>query len=108
MKLDWRNLLYTLLPTILMFVPGVPATLVPTIIHGIEEAETLFKSPTEKKQHVLNLVSAAIDTVNLTNAAKPPFNKDKVLASVSGAIDLAVLIVNRVHRTATPDTDKLA
>lgn len=94
--MKWMLLAQSMLPVILSFIPQLPAVLVPVIVQGIQEAEQMKGSGTEKKQHVVNLVHLAIQTINTTQGHE--LISPAVITVVDRAIDTAVSIVNLVAK----------
>lgn len=94
--MKWMLLAQSMLPVILSFIPNLPAVLVPVIVQGIQEAEQMKGSGAEKKQHVVNLVHLAIQTINTTQ--KRELISPAVIVVVDRAIDTAVSIVNLVAK----------
>lgn len=98
-KIDqkWVSLVTSLLPVVLMFFPGFPNILIPTVIHGIAEAEALGETGANKKQHVLELVRTAGEAINLAKK-RTVVNLERDLPTIEKAIDVAISVVNLVHR----------
>jgi len=99
MKLDWKTLVSVLGPMILANVPHAErvAPLVPTIVHGISEAEDLKgASGAEKKAHVLSMVADAVTGINVAKGRTVVSPDD--LATVAGSgIDTVIGTINLVH-----------
>jgi hypothetical protein len=104
MKLDWKTLVSVLGPAILANVPHADklAPLVPTIVHGIGEAEGLKgASGEEKKAHVLALVADAVTGIN--SAKGHTVVSPDGLATVAGSgIDTVIGAINLVHAAHVP------
>jgi len=100
----WLDLVKLLAPVVLVNVKGGEkiAPLVPLVINGITEAEQI-KGATgpEKKAHVLNIVDAAIQTINATS--KVHIDLAGAKAATSGGIDAVVSAVNAVAKTGAPE-----
>lgn len=95
--MKWFQLAQSLLPFFLMTVfPDLPALLIPAIVQGIQEAEQMKGSGAEKKQHVVNLVHLAIQTINTTKGRE--LISPAVIVVVDRAIDTAISIVNLVAK----------
>lgn len=92
--MKWLMLAQSMLPLILSFIPGLPAVLVPVIVQGIQEAEQMKGTGAEKKQHVVNLVHLAIQTINTTKGRE--VISTATITVVDRAIDTAISIVNLV------------
>lgn len=92
--MKWLILAQSMLPLILSFIPGLPAVLVPVIVQGIQEAEQMKGTGPEKKQHVINEVHLAIQTINTTKGRE--VIPASVIAIVDRAIDTGISIVNLV------------
>ncbi len=94
--MKWLDLVKNLAPFILAAVPGVPAVLIPAIVHGIAVAETIpGASGAAKKAAVIDLVTTGLQTAN---AVKPgTIDEASTVAAVSNGIDATVNAVNAVH-----------
>ncbi len=94
--MKWLDLVKNLAPFILAAVPGVPAVLIPAIVHGITIAELIpGASGAAKKAAVIDLVSTGLQTAN---AVKPgTIDEAATVAAVSNGIDATVNAVNAVH-----------
>lgn len=95
---QWLSLVVRFAPLVLMVIPGMPAVLVPVIVHAIQEAEQTAASGTDKKAHALAVVTDAITAVN-TVKGKPVINPEIVQTVVSPGIDTAVGVVNLVSKS---------
>lgn len=95
--MKWLELIKTVAPLILTFVPGMPPVLIPAIIKGIEIAEAIPGATGEqKKVAVINLVKTGMSTAN---AIHGEVILDPVALSniVSKGIDTAVDTINIIH-----------
>lgn len=99
MKLDWKTLVLMLGPSVLANMPHGDrfAPLVPTVLHGIVEAEQIKgATDVEKKAHVASLVLDAVAGVNQVSGRQ---RIDPTVASLvaNHGIDAVVGVVNLVH-----------
>lgn len=92
--MDWSNIVFTVLPTVIGAIPGMPPVLVPTIVTGIHDVQQMRgASGAEKKAHVLNMVEAAITAVNQMRPGVQPLNVTQIMPIVEGAIDTGIAVV---------------
>jgi len=85
-------------PAVLSVIPGVPAVLIPLIVHGITEAEGIpGATGAQKKDHVLAIVKDGLTVTNATGKVVIP--TADVLTAVNGGIDAAVTAVNAVKES---------
>lgn len=107
MKLDWKQLVAVLGPLVLANVKHGDkiAPLVPTIVHGITEAESM-KGATgaEKKAHALEIVNDAVTAINSVKGSDLLDPVDAHDAAAHG-IDTVVATVNLVHKANPPSAD---
>lgn len=92
--MKWLDLLKVLGPVVLSTIPGIPAVIIPVVIHAIETAEGSFKSGADKKGAAL---AVAVDAVTITNSvAKKEVIGPAVVPAVSNGIDAVISVVNAV------------
>lgn len=107
MKLDWKQLVAVLGPLVLANVKHGDkiAPLVPTIVHGITEAEGI-KGATgaEKKAHVLIIANDAVTAINSVKGATV-LDPIEMHDAVAHGIDTVVATVNLVHKANPPSAD---
>lgn len=97
----WISLVLNLAPLVLMAIPGMPAVLVPTIVHAIQEAQQIAgASGADKKAHVLAVAADAVTAVNEAKG-KAVINPAVVPTVVSQGIDTAIGVINLVQQTHT-------
>ena len=98
----WLELVKLLAPIIVAStVPG-GAVLGPLIAHGISEAEKMKGATgSEKKAHVLNLVSDGVAGIN-TAKGQEVLDPSATVDAASKAIDTTVAVVNLVNQQAPP------
>lgn len=94
------EILKTLGPFVLA-ATGVPAALIPLIVHGIELAEGgkaafsgVTASGATKKAYVLDAVDTVLSSIN---AGKPGTVVPGYAAAVSGGIDATVAVINLIR-----------
>ena len=104
--MKWLDLVKNLAPLILASVPGVPAVIVPAVIHGILTAEQIPNATgAQKKAYVLDLVQTGLETTN-SAAGKQVIETASTVAAVSSGIDATVNAINAVHSVTNPPAAK--
>lgn len=96
------NIIKVIAPVVLANVKGGEkiGALIPTITDGIAEAEQIKgASGAEKKQHVLNIAKAAVETVNATG--KVTLDAAEVHDAVSGGIDTVISTIHVIDGAKT-------
>lgn len=98
------DLVGKLAPVVLSAVPGGDkiAPLIPVITHAVTEAEQIKgASGADKKAHVLNVVDAAVTTLNATGKVKlDPAEVQAISANGIDAVIGAVHVVADAHTKA--------
>ena len=105
-SMDWKKFghLVEQLAPIALAVTGVPPVLVPIVVHGIQVAEELGGTGTEKKASAIDLVNTAILGTNI--AAGKQVVDPNAIHAVSNGIDTVVGVVNLINkRPVAPDAD---
>lgn len=92
----WNILVDILLPIAFSQIPGLHPTLIPVIVRGIKDAQSMKNaSGEEKKQLVLREVDDAIRLLN-TQKGRIVIDPVKAMPIVGAAIDTGILIVKRL------------
>lgn len=92
----WDTLVDILLPIAFAQIPGLSPTLIPVIIRGIKDAQTMKDaSGEERKQYVLREVEDSIRILN-TQKGRVVIDPVKTMPIVGAAIDTGILIVKRL------------
>ena len=106
MKLsDFARIAQVVAPFVLAMVPGIPPSIIPALIHGIQVAETLPGADgAAKKKVVLDLASTAISATN--DAAKKQVIDPTAINAISNGIDTTIGVINLVKgKQVAPDAD---
>ena len=67
--MKWLKIVAKLAPVLLPFIPGIPATLVPVIVQGIELAEIVGGSGPDKKAVAVDHIKGVVPDQPLDEAA---------------------------------------
>lgn len=106
---NWKNfgrILEQIAPIALSLVPGIPPVLIPVIVHGIQTAESVGGTGSEKKAQAMDLVRTGILAANLT--AGKQIVDPTVIHAISNGVDTVVGVVNTIQgRQVAPDADLL-
>jgi uncharacterized iron-regulated membrane protein len=96
----WLSLIAQLAPIILP-VTGVPAALVPLVLHGMTIAEHISGATgAQKKAAALELIQTGATAAN-TAAGRTLVDVDSLTSVVSQGIDTTIASVNLVHNIPT-------
>lgn len=102
----WLNLIETIGPYVLAAIPGVPAAVIPAVVHEIQVVEGLFTTPqsgAQKKASVLDAISTGLGIATAA-AGKQIIDPTSTLAAVSSGIDATVNAINAIHSVTNPTT----
>lgn len=103
----WLKLVEQFAPIVLANVQGVPKSVIPFVVHGVQTAEAIEGATGEQKLAAAQQIVA--DGVAALNTVKPnAIDSDAVNAAVAYGINATVQAVNAVHSATKPAVDAAA
>lgn len=97
--MDWKKLIELIVPVVMASDPKT-ARLVPYVVTGIQEAESLHvASSAEKLAHAVNLTKIGVDATNAA-AGKAVIDAATANTAIASGISTAVAVANLIHQKA--------
>ena len=98
MKVNWKQLVQTVLPMVLAQTPKIQdhPEVIPIVMHGVLEAEDLFGkgSGAEKAAHATNLLT---DSLNTINSAVKPLPVPELVDAARKGVDTGLATVKAIE-----------
>ncbi len=91
MNWSFLNLLPFLAPALLT-AAHVPPRLVPAITNGMVEAQHLYEAGADKKAHVLNIASTAIESINAEGSHQ--LDSELTIAAIDKGINATISAIH--------------